>query len=424
MSVGEARREGSKTDAPDLTRRGSSDRQETREAAEASTPQPQRAEGGQLGEQPQLVDRAVGCGYRPKVAVVVTEYRFNSHADMILGRLLGDLDFEPRLDVAAVYTDQVPANDMSREMAAKRGVPIYSTVAETVRAAHLDTPIDGVIFVGEHGDYPVNALGQKEYPRYRLFREIIEELDALGLKVPIFHDKHFSYDLNESLWMFEALRERRLPFLGGSTIPLTEPSPAYDPALLRESREWLAISYSASIEAYGYHGLELMQSLAEKRLGGESGVSAVWAVQGDAVWTAMDEGRWPEDLMHEALRLHPGVPDGHPRTWDPNPVLFAVEYVDGSRGYCLQFLRGVSRWGYAFRSLSGTTAAICLSGEQRPFSHFERMTKLIENLVYTGQSPVPVERVYVSTGLIGYGMQALHTRGRVETPLLHVQYGE
>ncbi|HET7768188.1 MAG TPA: hypothetical protein VFN74_05385 [Chloroflexota bacterium] len=62
---------------------------------------------------------------RKRVAAVVTEYRIRSHADNIVTRLLEGYALhwqivEPRIEVAALYTDQVPENDISRELAARR----------------------------------------------------------------------------------------------------------------------------------------------------------------------------------------------------------------------------------------------------------------------------------------------------------------
>ena len=57
------------------------------------------------------------------IAAVVTEYRHNSHADVIVSRLLltDMLDGTGRdspLKLASLYTDQRPPNDISRLLAA------------------------------------------------------------------------------------------------------------------------------------------------------------------------------------------------------------------------------------------------------------------------------------------------------------------
>src|SRR5262245_1025801 len=72
-----------------------------------------------------------------RVAAVVTEYRHNSHADMILSRLLltstldGKGDEFP-LKLASLYTDQKPPNDISRLLAAALRFPIKASVADAL----------------------------------------------------------------------------------------------------------------------------------------------------------------------------------------------------------------------------------------------------------------------------------------------------
>src|SRR5262245_23021873 len=98
---------------------------------------------------------------RKTVAAIVTEYHIRSHADNIVTRLLEGYELHwtpvaPRLPVAGLYTDQVPANDISRDLAAAHGVPIYPTIREALTLGGDSLAVDGVVIVGEHGDYPYN----------------------------------------------------------------------------------------------------------------------------------------------------------------------------------------------------------------------------------------------------------------------------
>src|SRR5687768_6837341 len=79
----------------------------------------------------------LGAPQRKKVAAIVTEYRFYSHADVIIGRLLAGyspngIHTEPRTQVVSLYTHQVPANDMSRDLAARHGFRIYPSIREAL----------------------------------------------------------------------------------------------------------------------------------------------------------------------------------------------------------------------------------------------------------------------------------------------------
>src|SRR5262249_53085552 len=124
------------------------------------------------------------------IAAVITEWRTNSHADVILSRLL-----EPEawghsrpfaLKLAAVYADQFPPNDLCRPLCKKHGVPIFPTVTGAVGAGTRSVPVDGVIIIGEHGQYATNSRGQRLYPRRRLFEDVVHAFRVLGKRVPVF----------------------------------------------------------------------------------------------------------------------------------------------------------------------------------------------------------------------------------------------
>lgn len=168
----------------------------------------------------------VGTPYRKRIAAIVTEYRHNSHAEMIVGRLLGRFGYRSGLDVVSLYTDQTPSNDESREEAGKRGIPVFGTIRDTICCAAERSGLDGIVIIGEHGDYPVDSLGRKRYPRRRFMEETLQTLDELNVRVPIFSDKFLAWRLDDSLWIYEQLRRRGIPFFGGSSIPHVETQPA------------------------------------------------------------------------------------------------------------------------------------------------------------------------------------------------------
>src|SRR5690348_7506546 len=74
-----------------------------------------------------------------RVAAVVTEFTYRSHAHVILENFLEPYLFngrktEPGTEIAALYIDQFPRNDMGRSVAKEYKVPIYPTIAEALCA--------------------------------------------------------------------------------------------------------------------------------------------------------------------------------------------------------------------------------------------------------------------------------------------------
>ena len=137
---------------------------------------------------------------RPQIAAVVTEYRRYSHAQHILDRFLGGYGFngqhhQPAMDLVALYTDQVPDADVSRQRAKEfPQLKIYPTIAETLQRGGDRLAVDGVVLIGEHGNYPFNEKRQHLYPRYEFFQEIVSVFRDSGRSVPVFNDKHLSWN--------------------------------------------------------------------------------------------------------------------------------------------------------------------------------------------------------------------------------------
>src|SRR5262245_51901485 len=110
-------------------------------------------------------------GERKKLAIITTEWRFHSHAWHMGDRffavyLLQSKWHHPPLDVVSAYVDQTPKDDLSRQRAREFGFKIYPTIAEAMRCGGDKLAVDAVLVIGEHGNYPINELGQKQYPRY------------------------------------------------------------------------------------------------------------------------------------------------------------------------------------------------------------------------------------------------------------------
>ncbi|SVA75250.1 uncharacterized protein METZ01_LOCUS128104, partial [marine metagenome] len=107
---------------------------------------------------------------RKRIAAIITEYRPNSHADVIVTKYLkgfptDDGLMSARTDVASMYVDQFAENDMSRPVAEEHGVPIYPSIVQALTLGGTELAVDGVLLIGEHGDYAWNEKEQQLFPR-------------------------------------------------------------------------------------------------------------------------------------------------------------------------------------------------------------------------------------------------------------------
>lgn len=361
------------------------------------------------------------------VAAVVTIYNPFSHADVILGKILEGWEQKggpgPALKLVSLYVDQFPKDDIARTMAKKHGVPIFPTIAAAVGVGTSGVPVDGVICIGEHGDYPWNDLGQHLYPRRRMFGEIADAFEKRGRVVPVFHDKHMGPQWEDARWMYERAKSLKIPLMAGSSLPVGYRKPDLEIPLGSDIEAAVGIGFDGR-DVYGFHALECLQCVVERRRGGETGVAWVEGLEGERVWQVVDADPKLAGLFHAALEGVPHVPLEQMRK-DAGIALIRFGYLDGFMGY--QFLMNVSA------SLNGV--AVKLRGEDQPrvcqfeertepkFPHFAWLTKAIERMVHTGQSPYPVERTLLTGGILDRALHSLAEQGkRRETPELAIAY--
>ena len=155
-----------------------------------------------------------------------SEWRERSHAWHMAERFLAGYPVRgrwhrPAVEVVSAYVDQFPATDLSRARAKESGFTIYPSVAAALRRGTDRLAVDAVLIIGEHGDYPVNEFGQKKYPRYEFFRQVVEVFQADGGVRPVFNDKHLSWNWDWAKKMYDTSRELGFAFQAGSSLAVT-----------------------------------------------------------------------------------------------------------------------------------------------------------------------------------------------------------
>src|ERR1700757_4927092 len=119
----------------------------------------------------------------------------------------------PDFGVSGMYVTQQKDNDLSRELSRKFGFTLAPDVSGALTLGGDKLAVDGVLLIAEHGDYPYNARAQKLYPRYELFTKIVEVFRRSGRSVPVFCDKHLSYDRAQARAMVETARKLGFPLM-------------------------------------------------------------------------------------------------------------------------------------------------------------------------------------------------------------------
>jgi hypothetical protein len=385
---------------------------------------------------------------RKPLAVLTTVYRPLSHSYHIAGRFIygyarGGQLHVPKHYVHSMYVDQTPEQDLSEDVARKFDIRLARRTSSVSMARGIENAltksgklaVEGVLLIAEHGNYPRNEAGQILYPRLEMMEQIVNVFKKTGQSVPVFNDKHLSFTFDRAKKMLAWARELKFPMMAGSSLPVTWRSPELE--LHRDSpiEDALVAGYGP-IEVYGFHALESLHVMLERRKGGESGVKAVTCLSGKDVWKAGDDGRWSWDLLEAALSRSETVNPGDIRENAGSmavsnykatpPLAFLIEYRDGTRGTVLILNGHVLDFTFAAKLRGESKSASCLFRLPQPpgARFFDAQVVNLERFFESGKAPYPAERTLLTTGILDAVMRS-HQRGgvRIETPeLMEVRY--
>ncbi len=367
-------------------------------------------------------------GRRKKLAALTTTYHVRSHADDIITRFLegyyiNDRHYRPPCDIVSLYMDQVHKADIGYRLSTAYKFPVMKSIADALTLGTGKLAVDGVVMVAEHGNYPFNDRMQQLYPRFQFFEQIVQVFKQSGRSVPVYTDKHLSYEWKKAQQMYGWSKELGFPMMAGSSVSVTFRRPELDYPLGVEFDDALVVSNGWVTDGGIFHDLEVLQCFVERRKGGETGIRSVEYISGDGVWKAAEQGRWSKDLMHAALERTDARGKGRPEDVK-QPVCCLVEYNDGFRGsiVCLGGLVNEYLAAFRVKGRREIDSTLCYDPPENS-NNFSMLVHGMTQMFVTGTRPYPVERTLLTTGALAALMESAH-RGyqKVETPELHVAY--
>jgi hypothetical protein len=201
--------------------------------------------------------------------------------------------------------------------------------------------------------------------------------------------------------------------------------PAVDTPFGAAQKHAVAISYSG-LDIYGFHVLEALQALTERRKGGETGVRAVQCLEHQECWNFVERNGWVKRLFDQALARSGTRKPGDPKQLVKAPAVFIVDYNDGLQGAAFLLTGLVEDFTVAVdvEGRASPVATLMHLQPGRPHHHFGCLVQNIEKMFETGQPPYPVERTMLTSGILDFALESrIRGHQKLDTPeLARVRY--
>lgn len=371
----------------------------------------------------------MASGVTLRVAVLATVWFEGCHTDVIVPPIVEGWSIDgvaetTDLEIVSMYLEQIGCDqgaDIGLPFLARHSIFRALSIGEALAVGGDGIAVDGVIIIGEHGDYELNQFGQQLYPRRRFFDAATAAMTAAGRYIPIFNDKGLSYSARDADEMVATARRFEIGFGAGSTVPLSWRIPTGADWRWRAPMDAAVLLGWGPLERYGFHCLEALQSQVERRAGGERGVARLAALDQEASRAAIAAGRVDPELLaaaFDSLELTPPQREEAVRS-----VLGVVEvhYIDGLVAHVVICAEEVRQFAFAARGERETCAfQMWLPGA--PHDHFTFLVRQAEHLIRTGRPRIPIERSQLTTGVLDAAMRSGWSGETVATPELAIPY--
>lgn len=367
----------------------------------------------------------------PRIALIATTWYEASHADILGRALIAGYEWdgawsEPRVEVVGVHLEQRGISkkgrtkpDIGVDFLTEHGIPLFDTPAEALGAGRPGVNVDGVMIIGEHGDYEDNEYGQKLYPRRRLYDAVLSAMIATDTFVPVFNDKHLAWNFTDAKAMYDSAQRFGIALSAGSTVPVGWRLPAGTQWPLGAGMDRAMMVTFSGFEVYGFHGLEGLLAFTERRAGGESGVADVQGFTGDRVAEGID--LLDQDLLRDAMAVHGLVGEEIDDAVTRINHVVIISHRDGLRS-AMAMTPAISSFSVVAEGPQDRVEAELRLHPGTPHGHFWFLARGFETSVLTGTSTQPVERTLLAGGILDHAIRNHHGVVDASSPELDISY--
>ena len=371
---------------------------------------------------------------KPRIAVLATFWgATRSHADWLVNKLIDGYWWqgahtESRVEIVSLYIHQHDTSLLGQKVAKAKGIPIFKTAGEALTLGGKELAVDGVVIVAEHGNYPTDLKGHWLLPRWWMYSQVIRIFEESKRSVPVFNDKHLSYNWDEAKWMFDKSRELGFPLTGGSLLPVYYRKPEIELENDTPIKNSIVVG-AAPDEGAIFHCIELLQAFVERRKGGETGIKSVQSIRGPEALKWIEANAWASKLLKAvlvSLNVNPGFIQDNPRT-----NICIIEYRDGTKAAIIG--KQGPEWTYA-GEIEGRNepTIVSLLGFAGAFGQYHAgnaQPHWITEMMVTKKEPFNPERLLLTTGITNLYMESNWKNGKysaigrvVETPFMNMSY--
>ncbi|MGV3686926.1 MAG: hypothetical protein ACO1NS_14965 [Daejeonella sp.] len=371
---------------------------------------------------------------KPRIAVLATFWgATRSHADWLVNKLIDGYWWQgayvpSRVEVVSLYLHQHDTSLLGQKVAKAKGIQVYRTASEALTLGTKELAVDGVVIVGEHGDYPTDLKGHWLLPRWWLYNHVIRVFEQSKRSVPVFNDKHFSYNWDDAKWMFDKSRELGFPLTGGSLLPVYYRKPEIELENNTPIKHSIVVGATPD-EGAIFHCIELLQAFVERRKGGETGVKSIQSIRGPEAWKWVESNSWAAKLLN-SVAANFKLKQGHFQESGRTNICI-IEYNDGTSAAIIGG-QGVG-WTYA-GEIEGRKepTIVSLLDFPGPFDQYHASNAQphwIVEMMLTKKEPFNAERLLLTTGITNHYMESNWEGSkyspvgrRIETPFLNMTY--